>query len=107
VHQRIKAKNIKNTNYHILHYGWASYAHIITKKNQYTTWQAEQLFEQGKRVHFLSPITHGLTAFFKAYFLKKGILYGIEGLSFSLIQSFFSYIKYLKLLQMQHQTASS
>lgn len=107
VHQRIKAKNIKNTNYHVLHYGWASYAHIIAKKNQYTTWQAEQLFEQGKRVHFLSPITHGLTAFFKAYFLKKGILYGIEGLSFSLIQSFFSYIKYLKLLQMQHQTASS
>ncbi|MEX0997674.1 MAG: glycosyltransferase family 2 protein [Flavobacteriaceae bacterium] len=107
VHQRIEAKNLYNTNYHILHYGWESYAHIIAKKNQYTTWQAEQLYNHGKRAHAISPITHGITAFFKAYFLKKGIFYGIEGLSFSIIQSFFSYTKYIKLLHLQNQTATS
>lgn len=107
VHQRIVAKNLKNTNLHVLHFGWQSYAHIIAKKNQYTTWQAEQLFEQCKKANVLSPVTHGLSAFFKAYILKKGILYGVEGLSFSLIQSFFSYTKYLKLLFLQNQTATS
>jgi len=100
VHQRIQANNIKNTNLHFLHYGWSSFFQIISKKNQYTDWQAKQLFTEGKRVSALSPITHGLASFIKCYFIKKGIFNGLDGLTFSLIQMFFSYMKYAKLLKL-------
>lgn len=101
VHQRIISKNLKQTNLHINHYGWDSYAGLIAKKNTYTTWQAEQMKDKNIKVNSLSPIVHGLTTFIKCYFFKRGIFNGIEGLTFSLIQSFFSYIKYVKVLELK------
>lgn len=97
VHQRIQANNLKNTNLHFLHYGWSSFYQIIAKKNQYTDWQAQQLFEDGKKASAMSPITHAFASFFKCYFLKRGVFNGLDGLTFSFIQTFFSYMKYAKL----------
>lgn len=101
VHQKIITQNEKKVSVHILHYGWDSYDQIIAKKNQYSGWHAQQLFDQGKRVGFFKPILNGLVAFFRCYLLKKGIFNGIDGLSISLIQGFFSYMKYVKLLKLQ------
>ncbi|NGM72630.1 glycosyltransferase family 2 protein [Sphingobacterium sp. SGL-16] len=99
VHQRVIATNMCNTNMHLLHYGWENFYQLIAKKNQYTDWQVEEFLKSGKKVGFFSPIIHGISAFIKAYFLKKGIFHGIDGVTFSLIQSFFSYMKYAKALE--------
>ncbi|RED44936.1 glycosyltransferase family 2 protein [Seonamhaeicola aphaedonensis] len=101
VHQRILTTNEKKVNVHILHYGWDSFEQIISKKNQYSTWHANQLFNQGIRVSKLKPIINGTVAFLRCYFLKKGVFNGIDGISIALIQAFFSYMKYAKLLKLQ------
>ncbi|UPZ17964.1 glycosyltransferase family 2 protein [Flavobacterium humidisoli] len=103
VHQRIIAQNAKKVPVHILHYAWKSLDHIILKKNLYTTWQSQQLFDKNVRVKFYKPILNGIVAFIRCYFFKKGIFNGIDGLSFALIQSFFCYMKYAKLLKIQKQ----
>lgn len=101
VHQKIVTQNEKKVAVHILHYGWDSLDQIIAKKNQYSGWHAQQLFDQGKRINAFKPILNGTVAFVRCYFFKKGILKGIDGLSIAMIQSFFSYMKYAKLLKLQ------
>lgn len=103
VHQRVIATNMCKTNMHLLHYAWDNFHQLITKKNQYTDWQVDEFIKEGKKIRRLSPIVHGVTAFVKAYFLKKGIFHGIDGVTFSLIQSFFSYMKYAKALELQQK----
>lgn len=102
-HQHIIATNEKNINVHILHYGWSSYKQVIDKKNQYSTWAAQQLFDEGKKVSSFKPILNGIVAFIRCYFFKKGIFNGIDGLAFALIQSFFSFMKYTKLINLHKQ----
>lgn len=103
VHQKIITTKEKKINVHILHYGWDSLEQIIAKKNQYSTWHANQLYSQGKRVKSFKPILNGSVAFFRCYFLKRGIFNGIDGITISLIQAFFSYAKYAKLLKLQRK----
>lgn len=99
IHQKIIATNVKKLKCHILHYGSHSFLQIIAKKNQYAQWSAEQLFENGKKVSNFKPVLNGLVSFFKCYFLKKGFLNGIDGLTLSVTQAYFSYIKYVNLIQ--------
>lgn len=101
VHQKIITQKEKKEAVHILHYGWDSLEQIITKKNQYSGWHAQQLFNQGKKINSFKPVLNGAVAFIRCYFFKKGIFNGIDGLSIALIQSFFSYMKYAKLLKLQ------
>lgn len=101
VHQKIITQKEKKVAVHILHYGWDSLEQIITKKNQYSGWHAQQLFNQGKTINSFKPVLNGAVAFIRCYFFKKGIFNGIDGLSIAMIQSFFSYMKYAKLLKLQ------
>ncbi len=103
VHQKIVATNEKKVAVHILHYGWDSFEQIIAKKNQYSSWHAKQLFDHGKRVGVTKPVINGLFAFFRCYFLKKGVFNGIDGITIALIQAFFSHMKYAKLLKLQRE----
>lgn len=105
VHQKIIATNEKKVAVHILHYGWQSLEQIISKKNQYSGWHAQQLFDQGKRVNAFKPVLNGLVAFIRCYFFKKGFLNGIDGLTISMIQGFFSYMKYAKLIKIQKKNS--
>ena len=101
VHQQIVTTNEKKVNVHILHYGWDSLEQIITKKNQYSTWHAHQLFNQGKRINSFKPVVNGMVAFVRCYFFKKGIFNGLDGITIAFIQAFFSYMKYAKLIKLQ------
>lgn len=104
IHQCIIATNMHKSDMHLLHYAWNDFFQLIAKKNQYTDWQVDEFRKAGKKVNSLSPITHGIISFLKAYFLKKGILSGVDGVTFSLIQSFFSYMKYAKALEVQRES---
>lgn len=103
VHQRVIASNMYKSNMHLLHYAWDNYYQLISKKNQYTDWQVEEFLKNAKKISSLAPVIHGASAFFKAYFIKKGIFHGIDGVTFSLVQSFFSYMKYAKALKAQKE----
>lgn len=104
VHQKIITTKEKKVPVHILHYGWDSLDQIIAKKNQYSGWHAQQLFDQGRRVNAFKPILNGSVAFIRCYFFKRGIFNGLDGLSIAMIQSYFSYVKYAKLIKLQNNS---
>ena len=84
---------------HLRHYSWNSFNQIISKKNQYTDWQVQEYVEKGKKASSFAPLIHGWVSFFKCYIFKKGIFHGLDGFTFALIQAFFSYMKYAKLIK--------
>ncbi|KUJ60560.1 glycosyl transferase family 2 [Flavobacteriaceae bacterium CRH] len=101
VHQKVSGNNRTHVNVHIHHYAWDNFDQFISKKNLYSTWHAQQLFDKGRRVNAFKPILNGTVAFIRCYFFKKGVFNGIDGLSISMIQSFFTYMKYAKLVKLQ------
>ncbi|MHC0440621.1 glycosyltransferase family 2 protein [Flavobacterium sp. 3-210] len=103
VHQKVSGSNKAHLKVHINHYAWESFDQFIKKKNLYSTWHAQQLYEQGKRINSFKPILNGTVAFVRCYFFKKGFVNGLDGLTFSIIQAFFSYMKYAKLLKLQRK----
>src|SRR5690606_7105212 len=107
VHQKIIAINEKKVAVHILDYGWDSLEQNVAKKNKYSTWHANQLFNQGKCVSSFKPVLNGTIAFLRCYFFKRGVFNGLDGITIALIQAFFSYIKYAKLLKLQKQEKSA
>lgn len=106
VHQRVAGKKKKNLKVHIHHYAWDNFDQLISKKNLYSSWHAQQLYDQGYRAYFFKPILNGSVAFLRCYFFKKGFLNGLDGLTFSIIQGFFSYMKYAKLIKIQKKNNS-
>ncbi|MCP2025989.1 glycosyltransferase involved in cell wall biosynthesis [Flavobacterium sp. HSC-32F16] len=103
IHQKIITQNEKKVAVHILHYGWDSLDQIIAKKNMYSGWHAQQLYDKGKRITVFKPVINATVAFVRCYFFKKGIFNGMDGLSLAVIQAFFSYAKYAKLLRHQNE----
>jgi len=101
IHQSIQALQPKKLHCHILHYGSHSFKQIIDKKTQYAQWKAEQLYSEGKRVGPFKPLLNGWWMFMRCYFAKRGVFNGIDGLTFSLTQAYFSYMKYAMLIQIQ------
>ena len=106
VHQSVICQNKKILKVHLKHYSYDSFFQLIAKKNQYSSWHSQQLFDQGKRINPFKPVLNGLVSFIRCYFFKKGFLNGIDGLSISLIQAFFSYMKYAKLIKLQRKENS-
>ena len=109
VHQKVIYTNLKKLNTHILHYGSHSFHQIVTKKMQYAEWNAQQLYSQGRKISPFKPVLNGLVSFIRCYFFKRGILNGIDGLTFALTQGYFSYMKYACLIQIckENQTNNS
>lgn len=103
VHQKVAGNNKIHVKVHIHHYAWENLDQLISKKNLYSTWHAQQMYDQGKKINAFKPLLNGVVAFFRCYFFKKGIFNGIDGLTMSLIQSFFTYMKYAKLLKLQRR----
>lgn len=86
---------------HIEHRGFSNYADMLTTLDEYSTVMAGELFAAGRRANPLTPLYHGLAAFFKIYLLQKGFLEGLDGLVIALTKAGGSFFKYAKLFELQ------
>lgn len=98
VHEGIQKTglNIVKLQNHIRHTPYSTISDFLIKCERYSELFAEQ--NRGKRSS--SPKTaliHGLWAFFRSYFLKRGFLVGYEGYLISKYQADVAIYKYLKL----------
>jgi len=78
------------------HYIFRSHAHTIEKVNSYSSLQAEDLFRTGRNPSGVRILFTPLWAFFKAYFLRGYIRYGIDGVIRSYIYAFSRLIRVAK-----------
>ena len=81
----------------ISHQSFRSFTHWIEKINSYSTMQAQDAYEKNKNISVIKIIFTPITAFFKAYFMRRYFIYGFNGVIYSLIFTFSRLAKLIKI----------
>lgn len=98
VHEGIKKEglSVKHLKFPIIHTPYRETKDFLHKMQLYTDLFAKQ--NQGKKkANLFIALIHSFFAFFKSYFLKKGIFHGRRGFLLSIYQANTALYKYLKL----------
>ncbi len=90
----------------IYHYSYNDISDFLRKMQAYSTLFA-QAYVGKKKSSFWHAILHSGFAFFKAYFIKRGLFDGSKGFIISLYQSQTAFYKYLKLKELNDDLNSS
>lgn len=101
VHESLQIQSnliVRKLKGHLKHYSYENAEGLIQKMQHYTTLYAvENRYK--KTASPFKGLLHGMTAFFKNYVLKRGFLYGADGLIISTTNAQGSYYKYVKLYE--------
>lgn len=98
VHETIEYKGKRGTiEESFTHYSYPTIQSHLDKINLYSELGADSLFEQGKKSSVGVAIFYGFIKFIKTYFVKLGILDGVNGLILSINSSYGIFLKYIKL----------
>lgn len=101
-HAWVPTDNTLRIKADLIHYRYKNLGELFAKpERNYSTRGAKILYLKGKKAHSWTPVLHGVGAFLSNYFLRGGILGGIDGLTLSLAVANNSYLKYAKLLEWQ------
>jgi hypothetical protein len=90
----------------LLHDSAEDIATYLGKQNRYTTLHAEALFKQGVRASAWRLAASPIARFVKFYILRLGFLDGGPGFAHIVIGCHTSFLKYLKLIELQRAAAS-
>ena len=101
VHEAIRSEGFTKVSLKapLYHYPYNSISDFLAKMQSYSTLFAKQ-YQGKRRASLVSAISHGIFAFIKSYFLKRGIFLGAEGFIISLYNAHTAYYKYLKLQEL-------
>ena len=93
VHETLEVKGNTGTftNY-ILHFPHQTVSEFLREINFYTTIRADELYKTGKKSSLFQIVVYPKAKFFVNYFLKLGILDGLEGLVFAILMSLHSFL---------------
>jgi hypothetical protein len=68
----------------------------LSRMDRYSTAGAQMLIASGKRVTFMSGVSHGLWTFFRTYVLRAGFLDGRAGFLLAVANAEGTYYRYMK-----------
>jgi glycosyltransferase involved in cell wall biosynthesis len=85
----------------MLHYPYRDISEHLRKIDSYTTLAAQQWDAEGRRANAVQALVYPRLAFFRNYILRRGFLDGRAGLLVSMLNSYYVFLKYAKLLEMQ------
>jgi glycosyltransferase involved in cell wall biosynthesis len=102
VHESVVAKGqVRKLRGEMLHYPYRDMSDHLTKIDRYTTLAAEQWAAEGRRATAFQAFIYPHLAFLRNYILRRGFRDGRTGLVVSLLNSYYVFLKYAKLLEMQ------
>jgi len=85
----------------LFHYTYRDLSDHISKINSYTTIMAKNKFEACKRACWCDVVFRPILSFFKKYIFQLGFLDGFHGLIICVLASYYVFLKYLKLWELQ------
>lgn len=81
----------------IYHQSFRSFEHWIEKINFYSTMQAKDAVDKGKKVSIIKIILTPIFAFLKAYLVRRYFIYGLDGIIYSGLFAFSRFAKMVKI----------
>jgi hypothetical protein len=104
VHETVAVEGkIGRLDGHLLHYTDPDIDHYLAKLNRYSKLSAEELAAAGRRFNLLKLLFSPTAVFLKRYFLKLGILDGMQGLLLALFSSYHVFCKYARLWEQRRR----
>lgn len=79
----------------------------LEKMDRYSTLRAQAMQERGVRFRHHQLVTHPFFTFFKMYVLRLGILDGMPGLILSGLYTYYTFVKYAKLWELEKQRSKA
>lgn len=97
VHEKVlSSRQVGNLHHHLFHESFKNFESVIDKTNRYSTAGAQTLYTKGKNSSLKIAIAHGLWAFVRTYFLRRGFLDGKMGFILAVSNAEGTYYRYLK-----------
>jgi glycosyltransferase involved in cell wall biosynthesis len=107
VHESVRADgNVEYLKNELQHHPYRDLSEHLVRMDRYTTLAAHQMHAQGKRAHALQLFLHPKLAFLRNYILKGGFRDGTAGLVISLVNSYYVFLKFAKLWELQRRRST-
>lgn len=104
VHEALLVEGAVGTlNTPLLHYSFKDFDEVLDKVNAYSSAGARMLHARGKKTSLRQAIGHGLWAFIRTYFLRRGFLDGRAGFMLAVSNAEGTYYRYIKLMQLSEK----
>lgn len=103
VHESFEADGVayKIAEAFIMHLGEHSISEKIRKINKYSSLAAEQKYREGKRCGMMRLFFYPPFYFFRQYLIKRQLFNGLAGFINSVLNSYYAFLKYAKLYELQ------
>jgi glycosyltransferase involved in cell wall biosynthesis len=86
------------------HFAYRNIADHLETIDRYTTYAARQMQEDGRRAGWLEMAGHPPLAFLRNYLARGGIRDGVPGLIISALNSYYVFLKFAKLWELQRNS---
>jgi len=86
------------------HYAYRDISEHLETIDRYTTYAARQMHEAGRKAGLLQIAGHPPLAFLRNYLAHGGIRDGVPGFIISALNSYYVFLKFAKLWELQHPT---
>jgi glycosyltransferase involved in cell wall biosynthesis len=101
VHESVRVEGaVQKLKGEMLHHSYENISDHVDRLNHYATLAARQMWESGRRGGLLSALTLPPFVFLKNFVVKRGFKDGSVGLIISVMNSFYVFLKYLKLREL-------
>jgi hypothetical protein len=108
VHESIELRGTPGILRHELqHYAYRDISHHLATIDRYTTLAAQQWLAEGRRVTLVEAAIHPPLAFLRNYLLRGGLGDGAAGFFVSALNSYYVFLKLVKLWEMRHSGVAS
>jgi glycosyltransferase involved in cell wall biosynthesis len=98
VHEGIRVEgNVGTLENHLLHYTYRTVEAYFDRFNRYTSLAARESHLKGKKACVADILLRPVAQFFKMYFIKLGMLDGIQGFILCVFSAYYVFTKYVKL----------
>jgi (heptosyl)LPS beta-1,4-glucosyltransferase len=84
------------------HYPYRDISDHVISIDHYTTLAAEEWHAEGRRTNPLDILLHPPAAFLRNYIIRRGFRDGTAGFLISILNSYYVFLKVLKLWELQH-----
>jgi glycosyltransferase involved in cell wall biosynthesis len=102
VHESVRVRGpLLRLRSEMAHYPYRNVSDHLGKIDRYTTLWAQQMHASGRRVRTIDLLFAPNWAFFRNYVLKGGIRLGRAGLTISVLNSYYTYLKLAKLEEIE------
>lgn len=101
VHESVRVDGAVGTlKGEILHHSYENISDHVERLNYYATLAAKQMWESGRRGGLVPALVFPPFVFLKNFVLKRGFMDGMVGLFISIMNSFYVFLKFMKLKEL-------